>query len=376
MKRKGWIVFSGNNQRAVLAFCRFAQEHSMPLYIVSASEEDTIYLTDYKCHVVFQRKNRQLVLSEIIDCLNTVKDQQGLNEVVILPSTEYLNRFLLRNKEQFHQYGFCIPLVDREMYEAISDKASFANICREYGLAVPGEASRAELLHFPMVVKPRQYFKSDLSVQFKPFIAENKEALDRFAESHDISDCFFQEYITGASYYLLYYFGRGGEYQVFSQENLVQQHGGESMILAKSSNIHEQDIGGVYASLFNSLNFRGLVMVEVKHYNGVYYMIEANPRLWGPSQLILDSGMNLFRCFAEGAGFVCQERSEEYCENIWYFWSGGLVINQLNEVPVTYYHFHVDEFMTRYAEILQKEIYLRSDSHLIYFKENNMHYGY
>jgi predicted ATP-grasp superfamily ATP-dependent carboligase len=374
MKRKGWIVFSGNNQRAVLAFCRFAQEHSMPLFIVSASEKDTIYLTDYKRHVVFQRKNRLLIASEIIGCLRKIKDEQGLDEAVILPSTEYLNRFLLRNKEQFHQHGLLIPLVDLDLYEAISDKASFANICREYGLAVPGEAPSAKLLQFPVVVKPRQYFKSDLSVQFKPFIAENTQALETFAESHDISDCFFQEYIEGASYYLLYYFGRGGEYEAYSQENLVQQYGGESMILAKSSSIHEQDIGGLYASLFQSLNFRGLVMVEVKHCNGVYYMIEANPRLWGPSQLILDSGMNLFRRFAESAGFLCRECSERYCENTWYFWSGGLVSNHMSDVPLTYYQFHADEFISQYAEILQKEIYLRSDSHLIYLKENNMQY--
>jgi hypothetical protein len=35
--------------------------------------------------------------------------------------------------------------------------------------------------------------------------------------------------------------------------------------------------------------FYGLVMIEVKEYDNQFYMIEANPRLWGPSQLILDA---------------------------------------------------------------------------------------
>ena len=52
------------------------------------------------------------------------------------------------------------------------------------------------------------------------------------------------------------------------------------------------------------IGYYGLIMIEVKIQDGEYYMIEANPRLWGPSQLILDAGMDLFHRFALDNGLI------------------------------------------------------------------------
>ena len=41
-------------------------------------------------------------------------------------------------------------------------------------------------------------------------------------------------------------------------------------------------------------------------------MIEANPRLWGPSQLILDSGMDLFQCFAYDNKLIKKIETKHY----------------------------------------------------------------
>ena len=54
--------------------------------------------------------------------------------------------------------------------------------------------------------------------------------------------------------------------------------------------IHLDEISHSYGRLIKSLNFHGLIMIDLKKHNNNYFLIEANPRLWGPSQLILDSG--------------------------------------------------------------------------------------
>ena len=45
-------------------------------------------------------------------------------------------------------------------------------------------------------------------------------------------------------------------------------------------------------------------MVEVKHLSNKNYMIEANPRFWGPSQLFVDAGINLFEAFLVDNGLL------------------------------------------------------------------------
>ena len=118
-----------------------------------------------------------------------------------------------------------------------------------------------------------------------------------FFSSNNLDQYYFQEYIAGSCYYLLYYFDKDGSYSVYSQENLIQQSNGGSMILSKSSDIHNQEISKAYASLFVKEKYHGLIMVELKKFKNKFYMIEANPRFWGPSQLIIDASMDLLDRF-------------------------------------------------------------------------------
>jgi predicted ATP-grasp superfamily ATP-dependent carboligase len=145
------------------------------------------------------------------------------------------------------------------------------------------------------------------------------------------------------------------------------------MIFCKSATYHlDQNLVSNYVRLFTENNFHGLVMVEVKYYNGMYYMIEANPRLWGPSQLILDAKMSLFDDFSLENELISKPsmQSADYLPSTVYFWSGGLAASQKKGYEVMFYDYEKEEFIRDYFSLVSNEVYLREDTTLIYLKEN------
>jgi len=65
-------------------------------------------------------------------------------------------------------------------------------------------------------------------------------------------------------------------------------------------------------------------MVEFRRTLNDWIMIEANPRLWGPSQLILDSGMDLFDMFLYDNDLIWYMEDRKYKPDVPYLWSSGM----------------------------------------------------
>lgn len=364
------LIFSGYNNRAVVAFCRFATQKQIPFYIVTSNKNDLIYKTDYKSNIIFERTEANLSLKHILDVSDLIKKKKVFENLFILPSTEYLNRLLLDCKEQLYKKNIRFGLCDKDIYELISDKLSFGKLCKDKFINIPTQVS-VETIKFPIVVKPKTYFNNKKEI-FAPAIINSTEELDKYFKDKKEEDFYLQEYIAGKSIYFLYYIFENKNYTVYSQENFVQQFNGGSMVLAKSSEYHTNEITTQFANLFTDVGFKGLVMVEVKFYNNKYYMIEANPRLWGPSQLILDAKMDLFDCFAYDNNLISDVVRHEYIPNKWYFWSGGLFDNIKKKLPITFYDFDEERLNEIKGAINNDEVYNREDTHNIYNFENKL----
>lgn len=178
---------------------------------------------------------------------------------------------------------------------------------------------------------------------------------------YPLNSFFYEEFIDGRSFYLLYYFNRKGDVYTFSQENLAQQPHGKSIVAARTSNIHEEEIGKKIEILFQKLGFYGLVMIELRKYNEDYYVIEANPRLWGPSQLFVDSGCNFFEAFLEDNGLV--KKHVEFSENMsLYFWNGGFCETWKNDEQIQYFNNGNVELFEKYPEWVKNDVYRRNDT--------------
>ena len=142
----GVLIFSGYNQRAVISFCRFAEKNNILYFIIAQSLSDTIFLTEYKRKVLCIRKNNNFDNDDFI----YYKSKTGLTNLIILPSTEFLNRFILKERKSLETLGFIIPLCNEEVYIKISDKKEFSTICKNADIMIPNEYV-SDNLQYPFV---------------------------------------------------------------------------------------------------------------------------------------------------------------------------------------------------------------------------------
>lgn len=357
------LIFSGYNQRAVIAFLRTLTKNEICNYsIIARDYEDTILKTEYKDKVFYIRADKELCIKDFLNLLEKIKKQYICEKIFIAPTTEYLNRFLLEYRGCIEKQGGIIPLSSKDLYIKISDKESFQDICDTQGLIIPKKIELPELFEEAFVAKPKKYMGSGGIIN-APVLITTPYAFQDFIEHYNADDFYFQEYISGRSFYLLFYFSKKGKYYAYSQENVLQQPYGKSIVAAKYSDIHTENICEQYAELFDKLNFYGLVMVELREADGKYYMIEANPRFWGPSQFFVDSNYNFFEYLLEDFNFTISSKvqSEECKNDIKYFWTGGMNVYK-NVLLVEYSDFELNEY-------IEFDVYNREDTRKVYEQE-------
>lgn len=351
MNNRTILIFSGFNQRAIIAFVRTLAKNNLRFCIIALSENDPILLSEYKKNVLTIRKSKKLDLGEILQCVKQVKEKCQTDSLFIAPSTEALNRFLLKNRNVFEENGCEIPLVEEALYQQISDKGSFGKLCLSYGIKVPNTVEFNKE-NIPFVVKPKFYETTE--ILSSPIIVDSEKILNSI--DFDSQNYYCQEYINGNSFYLLYYISKNKKIYRLDQENLLQQPQGKSIVAARLISQFVDD--RKFRNMFNTINFHGLVMIEIRIVNNEPYIIEANPRFWGPSQLFVDCGVNLFEYFLKDYDFkICDLKTEP--RQTLYFWNGGMSSNVV-------YH-NVKDF--DFNEYIKYDIYKRPDTMEIYKQE-------
>ncbi len=375
-QRKAFLVFSGFNYRAVFAFLRFSLQNKIKFYIVTIPN-DYVDLTEYRNYIIYSRNSTKLEL-ETFEHIRRKILYNSNETVFILPSAEFLNRFLLDNKEYLIALGYSIPLCSKNLYELISDKENFYHLCLKFDIRTPKTLESLDSKNLPFVIKPKRYFKKTGTVNIKPLLIHSQEDLKKIPNDISLDEIQIQEYIYGDSFYLLFYFGENGKYSVYSQQNFIQQYNGGSIIAAKSSDYHlRTSLTDKFKNLFQSINYKGLVMVEIRKNHDGEYMIEANPRLWGPSQLILDSKMDLWHNYLSSLGFELEgtiPTKNDYIVGKHYFWNGGIIENLKEGIYPSFFGYDEKSFFAEYNLWLQSEVYLREDTKEIFIKENT-NYG-
>ena len=251
-----------------------------------------------------------------------------------------------------------IPLVDKRLYEQISDKQPFGELCRRHGIRVPPEFDGPESASLPFVAKPRVY---DESAGRRPILVFTEDERDTFARSRDLAAYYFQQYIPGRSLYLLLFMARDGKVLRFSQENLIQQPGGGSVIAAVVSDFHLSPESDRYVAMLKAVGFHGLVMIEVRQDGDDFYMIEANPRFWGPSQLFVDAMQpSLFDAFLADQGIPVGASLAGQGDR--YFWYDGLLETWRKGAQPVFHDYSAEKLAADLAAWLDADLYRRPDT--------------
>ena len=356
------LIFSGFNQRAIIAFLRTLEETKRPFAIIAKSKEDAILLTKNKIKVYAIRKRLELDMDDLKNSINEVKNAIDAKSFIIAPSTEALNRYVINNIKALESLNCYSPLVNKNLYELISDKYSFGELCIQNGIDVPFKYDSFIKAKIPFVAKPIKYFSSTNKVHY-PLLILNKNDKINFLNDYNTSDFYFQEFVTGKSFYLLYYFHRNGTIYKYSQENIVQQPNGKSIIAAINSDFHLSSESLKYEKMLKKIKYYGFIMIEVKKSGSKNYMIEANPRFWGPSQLFVDADKNLFKAYLNdfddlslGNKFFKNNKPSKY------FWFGGLIESYKNRGKPVFYNESENAFLMTLNKWLKYDIYNRIDT--------------
>ncbi len=359
--KKAFLLFSGFNQRAIIAFIRTLEHNNINYYIVASGINDPIFQTDYLNHVMFTRVNNELSLSymeEIIQYVNSVVAEK----LIFSPSTEGLNRFFLNNRSFFEKLGLIIPLVKQKIYECISNKKSFGELCQKYQIKIPAEISSPETCSLPFIAKPITYNITSTD-NLSPLLIITEHEREKLLTSKHLEYYFFQKFISGRSFYLLLYISRKQIICRFSQENMMQQPEGKSVIAASASDFHLTSESDKYIDMLKQEKFHGLIMIEVRQHGNEYYMIEANPRFWGPSQLFVDAMKkeNLFDAFLSDLGFKIAEKKNVRIREQ-YFWFEGFINTVNSGADVVYHNYSPGQMALSFPKWVDSDIYRRPDT--------------
>lgn len=286
-----FVIFSGANERAIIAACRYFTRHNQAYSLIARPDADKITLTAFKENIVCTRRCAALEVPDLLQQVALVRRRYPDDRLIYLPTAESVNRILLTEREQFEQAGLSIGLVEPAIYALISDKFSFQACAASYGIATPEIISDADSASFPFVAKPKQEFSSVHGNKIYPHLIFSPQDYERFIATEVKDDFFFQQYIRGQSFYYLIYFPPAGQPVIAYQKNLLQQSRGKSIIYAESCRCPDKDFELKLLALLTSLNFHGFIMIEVIKDAQGSVIIEANPRLWGPYELAIKQGL-------------------------------------------------------------------------------------
>jgi len=291
-----FLVFSGHNDRAVVALCRFFDQAGLPFVIVAAGQGDAIHRTRWRDHVIFNRLDAVVTVS----WLRELADSQD-GGLVYCPTTEFINHFLLAHRDALAGCGLEIGLPDQAIYEALTGKHSsqalMSALCPD--LHLPATQPDGHW-HAPCVLKPRANVAHGRVLY--PILCRSSAELDQALTGLDRGAYFAQDFIVGQSHYLCAYLSREGQVASFWQLNLMQQPGGKSIVLARPTGNPGLDEARLFQGL-HAQGYHGAFMLEVIESGGQLFYIEVNPRFWGPLQLALDVCPDILRLFAHDQGF-------------------------------------------------------------------------
>lgn len=369
------LVFSGSNDRAVYAVCRVASRLGVDFHIVASGFDDRILLGRYRNRVCYLRQGRVLDLQVLTHSIESAR-KHGANpdaELVILPSSEFLNRFLLSvGQSALSSLGCVLPMADAQTYATLSDKANASAWAEKMGLAVPQRLQDFSVDLLPLVAKPLCNQGPDGEILY-PQLLFSVDELEAF-KAQDRTDLYFpQEMIVGPSWYLLGYMPRDGRARCYSQCNIAQQPHGKSVVLARSDTFHGGRIAQKTLAAMKAFGFFGLFMVEFKGPRDTPAFIEINPRPWGPLQLCVDAGSGIVEAFfgewlfGDSEHFSCNSSCDRHAS---YAWFGGMLQTRRSGGRLSWHS--PDITAAHWLQVLRAlphDVYLRPDSWRVFLRE-------
>lgn len=240
--------------------------------------------------------------------LKRISKVRGID--VILP-IGYDSNVALSKHLDIMEDGPAVPVAPWKSMEVGSDKMKTMELARELGVPTPRTYSGPEEVdRFPVVVKDA------LGSGRVRYANDVRQLQDAYAPGAVI-----QEYVPGDGYGFFALYDRGEQKASFMHRRLREfpVTGGASTAAVSVRDETLKDLG---SRMLTELKWHGVAMAEFKkdRRDGVFKLIELNPKFWGSLDLSIASGVDFpFLCakMAAGGGI---ENTTAYGEGIVFRW--------------------------------------------------------
>jgi len=353
---RAFIIFTGHNDRAVVALCRAMSAAGVPFHLIANAATDPIFRTAWAPFVRQTRSDSRVDLA----LFEKIRDEiEKSVELVYCPTTEFINGFVLSNRERLEEIGFSILMPPQETYWRISNKSQSVRLIQDLcELTAPPEISWPDAAA-PCVFKPRCNL-SNGTVNY-PVLCFNETDVAQAKNRLDQSKWYVQKYVDGQSYYLCGYLSATGDWRAYWQLNLLQQSGGKSIVLARNCPSPGLDAADVFDGLRKTGHYGPVMMEIIQDERGTLHYIEINPRFWGPLQLAVDACPELFALYFSDAGFH-ESKTPAALPAVdgwhWYAWLNGAKNSLCRRYPAATLmdERKIDEFLNKH------DVYAREDT--------------
>lgn len=328
------VIFSGHNDRAVVALCRYFTSIDQMFILVARDAQDIVYQTSWVGNVIIQRDNSTLN----IHLMSKIAHDVNLRGLIpsLCPTSEFLNNFALNNREEMKSQGwhFVFPSID--VYASLSNKSRSPLVIESLIDLQAPSSFREDDWQAPCVFKPNVNV-SEGRVLYPRFCKTSDELIS-FKNSTDFNYWFCQEWIDGQSLYFCCYLDKWGDWSGFWQENLLQQPDGKSMVLARTCENPGVDTSKLMSGLYE-MGYRGPFMMEViQDAEKKLFFIEINPRFWGPLDLARRACSELLHRYISdmnGVRMAMKSHDNVLCL---YAWAYGARLTPLKIYPAAKYY--------------------------------------
>jgi len=318
------VIFTGANERAIGAFCRSLQREHIDFVLITRNAKDLLYHTRLRRHLFAQRTLDSLDENEFKRLLLDVKTHYPERALTVAPSAESINRLLLGMQEWMHHEGIQGINVSSQIYELFSDKEKLLAAAVKAGLEIPPLIEHLSESQLPFVLKPKVESIAK-GQRIYPLLVRNAAEYVEHVASYDATRYLIQRYIDGQSFYYLYFRNDVGVLALY-QRNIAQQAAGKSIVAAELVSCPNSATDQRLRALLEQYEYRGFIMFEVMESAGQHFLIEANPRMWGPMQLALENGFRaswLVQAQHDSPQMAETRRFLRFWRREKYLWLGG-----------------------------------------------------
>lgn len=232
------------------------------------------------------------------------------NKPVVFATADVFLIPLIRNKKRLEEVAY-IPTCDQDLFDKLIEKKYLYQFAEQVGVACPKtinllaeeiDMAITEGMLYPLIVKPSVNITFQKTFGQKALLMDTLEDMQQFiAEVRSkeyMGPLIIQEYIPGdmtTLHTITSYADKNGEIRGYSIGHKIRQYPAKTGTITAGLVEHVEPILEMSRRFVKSVGFYGISNIEYKYdeRDGLYKLMEINPRtgLWNLS--VLESGVNL-----------------------------------------------------------------------------------